>query len=465
MIPFNDALKSMAVPFEPSETQLTDALEATSLDRVAFLYDVGGGKTFVSTLISVVWDSDTNLIIVPPILIPQWYDWLKACNQESVCVYYGPNRNLTQLDYKWVITSHAIFRTDVKEIKGRLLGRRLNVVVDEAQALKNARSKLFKGVYDIVMPDNQSILLTATPTTKPEDTYAYMRIKTPRLYRSFGHWENIHVDSRDIFGSVTAYRNLEQLAENFALKTFKRSKQEIYGDRLEPLFPVIPYELSKPHKKLYDRLLEEMMLILPNGEKIDATTAQSLRHKMQQIVLNFAHFSGNPENRSAAFDVLDQSIEEIDPMDKSKSKFCIWTYYQSSSRLVTSYLSEKFGPGAVCAAYGGVNSAKSVDRIMNDPETRFMVAQPKSVGVGLNLQHVCSEMLFLEMSTVPMDARQAFGRVDRPGQRVRPTIRLARAIGTVQMQLFDNLLKNDDLVSQVERTPTSLRQELLGEIR
>ena len=102
---------------------------------------------------------------------------------------------------------------------------------------------------------------------------------------------------------------------------------------------------------------------------------------------------------------------------------------------------------------------------MYDPETRFMVAQPKSVGVGLNLQHVCSEMLFLEMSTVPMDARQAFGRVDRPGQRVRPTIRLARAIGTVQMQLFDNLLKNDDLVSQVERTPTSLRQELLGEIR
>jgi hypothetical protein len=85
-----------------------------------------------------------------------------------------------------------------------------------------------------------------------------------------------------------------------------------------------------------------------------------------------------------------------------------------------------------------------------------------SCGVGLNLQHVCSENLFIEMATVPMQIRQALGRTDRVGQKVRPTMRFAQAAKTIQIKLFNDLLKNDDLVTQVERSPASLRQEIFG---
>jgi hypothetical protein len=99
---------------------------------------------------------------------------------------------------------------------------------------------------------------------------------------------------------------------------------------------------------------------------------------------------------------------------------------------------------------------------MFDDETRIMVGQPTSVGAGLELQFVCHTMLFLEMSTVPMHMRQAAGRVDRPGQTTRPTIWFGQAQGTIQLALFNDLLKNDDLVSRVERTKKTLRDEIFG---
>jgi SNF2 family DNA or RNA helicase len=317
-------------------------------------------------------------------------------------------------------------------------------------------------VNQFVAPDRHIFLLTATPTSKPEDTYSYIKIKTPQIYRSFGHWQNLHVLDRDIFGTITAYQNLEQLADNFAINSVKRTKREVFGNVMEPIYQQMPYELDPKHYKLYVRLAEEQLLLLDNGDKIDATTAQRLRHALQQIVVNYGKFSGNPEDRSKAFDVIDQVIEEVDPMDKSKSKLVIWTYYVATSESVTAYLKQKFGDRAVVAAYGKVNSQKAIDAIMTDPEARILVAQPSSCGVGLNLQHVCSENLFIEMATVPMQIRQALGRTDRVGQKVRPTMRFAQAVKTIQVKLFNDLLKNDDLVTQVERSPASLRQEIFG---
>jgi predicted transcriptional regulator len=41
-------------------------------------------------------------------------------------------------------------------------------------------------------------------------------------------------------------------------------------------------------------------------------------------------------------------------------------------------------------------------------------------------------------------------------------MRFAQAVKTIQVKLFNDLLKNDDLVTQVERTVSSLRAEIFG---
>lgn len=456
-----EALASMDLPFTPAELQLVDALEIKVSGRYLLAYDVGSGKTFVSTLVALCWDKPVTLIVMPHILLNQWKKWLQKINQHDIGIFYGPKRSVNDLHHKWVLTSHNIFRDSYDDIAKEYRSTDLAVLLDEAQVIKNPKSVTFKCINKLVQPDRNLIMMTATPKSKLEDTYTYCKLKTPNLYRSWGHWQNLHVAEVDHFGAIKAYQNEELLAVNFNLKTVKRTKKELFGHTLEPIYQEYPYELDTKHYKLYTKLAEEQLLLLPDGSKVDATSAQLLRQKLQQIVCNHSNFSGNPDDKSKIYDVIDEVISETDPFDKSKSKLVIWCWYKLTSKALTMYLQSKYGKEAVALAYGGVDSAKGVDQIMNNDACRLAVFHPASVGAGLELQYVCSEVLFIEMSTSPIYTRQAIGRVDRPSQKVRPTIRFAQAQGTIQPKLFNDLLANDDAVSAVS-TIQSLRDQIFG---
>lgn len=455
-------LGRMKLPFKPMELQKEDAVTAANSDRFALLYEVGGGKTLVSTMTALLWPDTHTIVTCPPILLPQWEAWLHSVREKDVSIYAGPKRTLQMLSHRWVLMSHAIFRDSAADILAYYKGRKMNLIVDEGQVCKNPQSVFFKTMSRLILPDRKVLLLTATPTSKPQDTYAYMKVKTPTLYRSYGHWKNLHVEQEDIFGAITRYKNVELLADNFALQSVTRDKKELFGDDLGAIYQPMLYDLAPKHLKLYNKLAEEQLLLLENGEKIDATSATRLYHALQQIVINYARFSGAEGDKSTGLDLMDEIISQVDPMDKSKSKFIVWTYYRNTSALVLDYLQKQFGQQAVVAAYGGVDSAKSVKSIMFDDNCRILVAQPSSVGVGLNLQHNTSECLFLEQSTVPSQTIQSVGRIASMGQKIKPTIRFAQARGTIQLKLFQDLLSKADLVAQVERVRTSLREDIFG---
>ena len=456
-------IEHLQLPFEISPLQFLDAMTAYHDGRFALFYDVGGGKTLVSTLIAMLFDYPT-VVCVPHILIPQWERWLKRARvpDNQVGVYYGPKRDINLLKTrKWILTSHAIFRKDAIKIRDAYRGRVATLLLDEAQIIKSVKSKIFQATKFFIGADRPFVPMTATPTAKPEDTYAYMKLKTPDAYRNFKHWEAMHVKSRDFFGAIEEYCNLDLLRDNFALKSAKRDKVELFGYDLKPDIQPIIYDLDPKHRKLYEKLVKEQLLELPDGGKIDATTSQKLRHMMQQIVWNPAHFSGDPEMKPAGLELLELECNELDFMDKSRSKYVIWTYYKSTTEAIYAWLKERYGNSGALA-YGGSNSAKAVHDIMFNDDCRWGVFNPMSVGAGLELQHVCNQMAFAEMVTTPIPNRQAIGRVDRPGQKVKPTIRILQASDTVQVSLFQDLLRNDEQAVYVERTRTSLAQDLFG---
>ena len=453
----------LQLPFEPAKLQLEDALEGFLCERFGLYYDVGGGKTLVATLIAMMLDLPT-VVVMPHILLPQWKRWLIRARvpEGEIYTYYGPKRDrLCLRNKKWVLTSHAIFRQDAQVFRERYKGWKTTLLLDEAQVFKDISTKIHKSVKAFVGEQNPLILMTATPTAKPEDTYAYMRYLNPGVYRDFNHWKRLHVGEVDFFGAVKSYENLDLLKTNFKRNSAKRDKIELFGDNLTPALDVVPYDLSSKHLKLYKRLVNEQLLLLPDGSKIDATTSQRLRHMMQQIVWNPERFSGDEEDKASGFDLLETLCEQVDFIPESRSKFIIWTYYRSTTESIHKWMVNKYGnTGAV--AYGGGNSSKAVEAVMFDPKCRWAVFNPLSVGAGLELQHVCWEMFFAELTTSPIPMRQSIGRVDRPGQKHRPTIRFGQAQGTVQKALLENLLRNDERVAYVERTRSSLREELLG---
>lgn len=304
-------------------------------------------------------------------------------------------------------------------------------------------------------------LLTGTPVNKPTDAYSYIKLLTPEVYRSVAHFENEHVEERDFFQKPIKFKDLDVLKRNLELRSISRTKEELHGYNLKPLFPDCHYDLAPEHMSLYVKLVEEQLLIFDDGTKIDATSVARLRHALQQVVVNFDHFSNNTENKSNAYALIDQTVEETRCALPSESKLIIWTKYKRTSRAVTDYCNAL--KIKTVAAYSEADSEKSIRNFMVDDSVRILVAQYQSAGSGLNPQHVCSQALFLELDTVPMYIRQALGRLDRVGQTKIPIMRLAVARGTVQESLHRDLLRNDDLVQVVEPSKKSIRSMLLGE--
>jgi superfamily II DNA or RNA helicase len=409
---------------------------------------VGYGKTVIATAVSLMLGPSCTVILVPPILIVQWEKWLNSIpGAGRVVAFEGSPAERSRLDIRaarWIVMSYGIFRNDFKRLVLELTGE-VMTIVDEAQIIKNSASATFKAVRDF-SAGRDLLLMSGTIMSSPADAYSYIKLNTPERYRSLSHFENVHVEERNIFKQPTKWHNMDLMQTNLNARRVYRSKEEVHASLPKARFIPIYYDLSKDHKKLYDRLMTEQILLLDDGGKVDASTAQKLYHYAQQIITNYGYFAQDEEKRAGVFDLIDAVVDEIALGQPGSSKLILWTIYKMTSARVQQYMLDK-GIGSV-AAYSGADSKASVAAFLDDPDTTNLVAQPGSAGAGLNPQHLCWNCMYIEVPTTTIPFLQSSGRIDRKGQRYNPNIRLAIARGTVQEGLLQNLFDNDNLVKR-----------------
>ena len=450
-------------PFVLRADQVEDTENLYGFDRIGLFNEVGTGKTATSTCIALAWDTPCNVVLMPPILLRQWYLWLKSLNDVGdVVVYRGTPAERKAFDlrrYRWVLMTIQIFKNDFQHLVRQLGSLDRALIVDEGHCIKNVGSANHKAVRDFAAGHKLQIL-TGTPISAPGDTYGYVKLKTPAVYRSQAQFENLHVEARDFFGNVTKWMNLEQMNKNLMLQSTRRLAKEVLKLGMPNYIP-IEYDLDAEHLALYNQLADEQLLLLPDGGKIDATSAGRLYNALQQTILNWEHFSGVPSCKSKAFDLIDAVCDEIDVTNQAASKLIVFTYFVMSSRAVVKHL-EKLGAVACYSEISAKQQAANIDRFLHDPTCRILVAQPGSAGVGFNPQKVCWEVLFIEEPISPWQFTQGVGRVDRDGQQHVPNIRLGIASGTIQKRLHANLMNKDALANKVQGGFMDLREAIHG---
>ena len=65
-------LHDMQLPYTLTQIQYEDTLYCIQSERFGLFNGVGCGKTVCTTAAALVWDNDHNVVIMPPILLPQW---------------------------------------------------------------------------------------------------------------------------------------------------------------------------------------------------------------------------------------------------------------------------------------------------------------------------------------------------------------------------------------------------------
>lgn len=456
-------LQRYTLPFTLHPKQVWAINELAPLLHAGFWLDMGTGKTVVSTVCalyqSIVWGYRV-VVIMPPLLIRQWDRWLRSLKPApTVVAYRGSPKQRAEMDLRtpqFVLVGIQIFKRDYERFQEAFGTAPRTVILDEATIIANIESANHEYVVDFsagcpVMP------LTGTPMNKPSDAYGLLKFSAPGTYRSKKQFENLHVADRDFYGMPTEWQNLDRLAEALQKNSVRILYGDMYSDIDEPLFTPIEYDLEDEHDRLYRRLVNEQMLTLPNGEKIDGTTANRLRHALGQVVVNFGHFCGNPDKKSAGLQIIEEKLQEL-----GDGKLVVFADYRMTVRNLVSYLQD-YGAVGINSEVTEKQKDKNVDRFINDPKCRVIVIQFISGGKGLDgLQHVCHTCMFIEPCMQPRDFHQAVARLKRTGQKKRVQVLLPIAQGTLQVRGFRKLIENDTLVNQVVRNATELRLELLG---
>lgn len=465
MTPYEAVREEFDFPFELYPFQVDAVNDLAQYDRVGFYWEPGTGKTAGSTHWCLSQDIDHWIIVMPPILLLQWERWLTSIRHKrggsplNALVYSGAPKKRAALDLnvRFLLTSYGLFKNDFERLYGFYSGRRFGVVCDEGHAVKNIQSQTHKAVRDFATGHPLAIL-TGTPLTTPMDGYAYVKLIAPAIYRNLRQFENIHVKTRDDYGTVIEWDKLDLLKENMKCQSSRVLRREVQSQLPPITFTRINYDLAPSHLRLYERIAQEKLVEFEDGREINAISSQALYSAMQQIVINWGHFEDDDSKEPAALELIDEVFDEIGPTAKLA---VVANFIRSNA-----YLSEKLQKYGVVAVYGDVsasNKQKAIQKFIRDPSCRCILLQPASAGFGVDgLQEVCSDMLVLEAPTVAPPFYQVTARLDRDGQKNPVNCRVAIANKTVQVRMFNNLLANDETINSVQRGYKDLREAISG---
>ena len=421
------------------------ALKYSEYDRLLLHMAIGTGKTFCSLALQKQHNTSATLIIVPASLVLQWGQVLNALSFKFL-IYAGTKRQRSAKDfsgYNFVIMSYQIFKNDFDKIlKYYKTLDCITLIIDEAQAIKNIRSKnhkLIKKFVSCLKP--KLILLSGSIITQPLDAYGICKILNPEAYRTLAEFKVMHVKKEDFFGNPIEYQRLDLLKNNLYKNAY------VVGDEVlnleEPVILPVPYILKPKHLKFYKTLLSDRFIEFEDEQFIDITEATTLFHYAQQIVVA-------PETLTENINIIIESnITKIlkDILNTIDGKVVIFTRYQATSEKIFEYFKD------VSCLYYGKNKKDhetELKKFLENVDKKIIVISLQSGGTGLDgLQKVCNHVIFAEPPLTPVDFEQATGRLRRVGQDKPVKVFLLYAKNTIQESLYEALNNKQSILQKV----------------
>lgn len=461
MKPYDIVKDWLKLPWDLYEFQENTVNDLAPLPGAGYYMDTGIGKTPTSIVAALyklrVGEVEHVVCLMPPILTVNWARNIAKIPGVTYVEYKGTpkKRAAIDLDANFILMGYQIFKRDYDYLVEKIGGRKIAIICDEAQALKNVASQTFKSVRDFALT-NHILLLTGTPLSDPEDVYAYTRLVAPSVYRNLHQFHNIHVLKRDFFDKPCEWANLDLLRENLMVNSVRILKRDVLKDLPPVTYEEMNYDLAPKHLALYNELAEQQLKLLPSGDKIDLTQATALFHALGQIPANAEHFSGG-EVESTILDVIDELMDEL-----GDKKLVIFTTYKMTTKRVTDHC-QKYGAVSIWSAISPAQKQKNIDTFVQDAQCRMIVMNWQAGGAGIdNLQHVCADMLFLELPFKASHFHQAVARLDRSGQQLPVNVRIAIAEKTAQWGVYQMVLENDSLINCCVRGMKDLKDVIHG---
>ncbi len=387
--------------------------------------DMGLGKT--PTMLAHIAATTANgpaLVIAPPAVVGNWASEAKKfVPGVSVLVHHGPNRAsgleiakaVRKVDL--VITTYGTAIRDMARLEDITWN---NVVLDEAQAIKNPASETAQTLRRLNA--RSKLALTGTPIENGlGDLWAILDFANPGLMGSRNSFvANLSANKN---GSMATRENAESVLKALnGLLVFRRTKSEpaIAAELPDRIDELDHCAMTPEQVGLYQATLDGLMRDTTDTDspkKKGAVLAAITR--LKQICNHPANFNKEDDGpiggRSGKLARLD---EILDSVFANGEKMLIFTHFASWGETLADYLTERTGVPIHC--YHGGLGRTARDRLVDEFQSKegagAMVLSLKAGGTGLNLT-AASHVVLYDRWWNPAVEDQARDRVWRIGQK------------------------------------------------
>lgn len=445
-------LRSYAWPglYKPFDHQKTTASFLTLHKRAFCLNEQGTGKTG-----SVIWAADylmkqgriRRVLVICPLSIMDsaWRaDLFKFAMHRSVDIAHGSadkRRAVIESQAEFVIINFDGVEVvaDAIEKGGFDL-----IVVDEANAYKNAQTNRWKVLNGLVKPDTWLWMLTGTPAAQsPVDAYGLAKLVNPQgVPKFFGSFKDMVMYKVTQFKWVPKPSALDTVFN--ALQPAIRFTKDECLDLPEMTYVNREVVLTKQQQKFYN-LMKNRMVMEAAGEEITAVNAAVNLSKLLQISCG-AVYSDNKE--VVEFDIKNRYAVLKEVIDEANNKVLVFVPFKHAIDLITAKLREDGIAAEIIR--GDVSASQRTDifkRFQETPEPRVLVIQPQSAAHGVTLTAADTVVWWGPTSSLETYA-QANARVHRAGQR-HPSVVIRLMGSNAEKHVYTMLDNKNDVHTQI----------------
>ena len=482
---------------KPYDHQLKAFLLSKDKEYFAYLMEMGTGKTKVcidnAAYLYAAGKIDTLVIIAPNGVHRQWVDedvnpetgkplgevaihlpdW---CEREMFAYKSGMNKKLkAKLDSILAITDFSKLRiisiniealshnSGVDFLRHILSVSNAMIALDESSRIKNVGSKRTKNIIKLGKMAPYRRIMSGSPVTQGlEDLYPQLLFLSWEIlglttYTSFKQRYCDEVEMRNpqgmSFRKIVGYRNQDELKRKVDAWSFQARKDECLD--LPPIvFKQRFVEMSKEQSRMYESLKNQYILEFENSTAIvDASLAVTRLMFMQRVVCG--HLKDDegvvhriPEKGSiprvdVCMDVVGEALSE------SEGKIIIWCRFKNDYKEIAAALEKK---KVKFTFYLGKDKDANLYTFKTDKETKVMISNPKSGGIGLNITEA-NTMIYYSNSFEAETRWQSIARTHRGGQTRRVTCIDLISKGTVDEKILASLDAKQDVADTIIDNP------------
>ena len=285
------------------------------------------------------------------------------------------------------------------------------VVVDEATAFKNARSKRWKLLNGIVKQRHARLwLMTASPTPQsPEDAYGLLRLLHPE-YISMRQWRDMTMVQVSTFKWVP-----KQTASQTVARWLQPSIRYTLADCGD--VPTVQYEdikcgLSKQQKAVLEDLKKSARAEFADKSSVTATNAAALLSKMLQVQAGGVYGLDTEDRRTVQAIPADDYFRAITEfVSEADTPVLVFAPFRSAAVAIEQHLREKAGlPTALVHGDVKREARNEAFNAVQAGTVQALVAVPSTMSHGLTLNRA-SYVLWAAPPFKAEEYSQANGRV------------------------------------------------------